>query len=135
MRVDKTYQVQAFSLIELMIVVAITVTLTTIAIPGYSTYIKKSRRSDAINALLATQRTYELYYANNNSYPASNASLPSNDNYYTYSSITTTTSYTLTATAPAGSAQVSDTQGGIACKVLNINDINNKTPQDCWNSL
>ncbi|MBP6103803.1 MAG: prepilin-type N-terminal cleavage/methylation domain-containing protein [Gammaproteobacteria bacterium] len=126
---------QAFSLIELMIVVAITATLSAVAIPNYSTHVKKSRRSEAINALLATQRAYELYYAQNNTYIISPPALPSNTIYYTYSVDSAATAYTLTATAPAASPQFSDTQGSIACKILSIDNINNKKPQECWNAL
>ncbi len=135
MRSQKTYKVQAFSLIELMIVVAIAAVLSTIAVPSYLTSIQKSRRSDAINALLATQRAYELSYAQNSSYIISPPALPSDTVYYNYTVVSATNTYTLRATAPAGSAQASDAQGAIACNVLNIDNINNKTPQECWNAL
>ncbi len=126
---------QAFSLIELMIVVAITATLSAVAIPSYSTYVKKSRRSEAINALLATQRAYELSYAQNNSYVTLAPALPSDTIYYNYTVSSTATTYTLTATAPAASPQFSDKQGSIACKKLNIDNLNNRSPQECWNAL
>lgn len=126
---------KAFSLLELIIVVAITASLSAIAIPSYQAYIKKSRRSDAITALLSTQRSYELYFAQNNSYPAANSNLPSNTSYYTYSSSSTASTYTLTATAAVGSAQTSDTQGATACSILKIDNINNRSPQNCWNLL
>lgn len=133
MRAYKTHKVQAFSLIELMVVIAITAVLSAIAIPSYLTSVQKSRRSDAINALLATQRAYELSYAQNSSYVSSAPALPSDTVYYSYSVASTTTTYTLTATA--GPAQASDAQGAIACNVLNIDNINNRTPEDCWNTL
>ncbi|MFC1688235.1 type IV pilin protein [Pseudomonadota bacterium] len=43
----------AFTLLELMIVVAIVGTLLTIAIPSYQQYIRRAHRADAIRAILA----------------------------------------------------------------------------------
>jgi type IV pilus assembly protein PilE len=58
-----------FSLIELMITVAIAAILMAIAIPGYNNYIRKSRRTDAKSALLDLAGREERYYnANGNQY-------------------------------------------------------------------
>lgn len=44
-----------FTLIELVIAVAIVAILAAIAFPGYGYFMQKARRSDAINSLLAVQ--------------------------------------------------------------------------------
>lgn len=44
-----------FTLVELIITVAIVAILAAIAIPGYGYFMEKARRSDAINSLLALQ--------------------------------------------------------------------------------
>lgn len=75
-------------------------TLSAVAIPNYSTHVKKSRQSEAINALLATQRAYELYYAQNNTYIISPPALPSNTIYYTYSVDSAATAYTPNRNSP-----------------------------------
>jgi type IV pilus assembly protein PilE len=60
---------RGFSLIELMITVAIAAILMAIAIPGYNNYIRKSRRTDAKSALLDLAGREERYYnANGNQY-------------------------------------------------------------------
>ncbi len=135
----KRHKVAAFSLIELMIAVAITAVLAAIAIPSYSTYVQASRRSEAINNLLNTQKAYELSYAQNNSYTISPPALPSDTSYYKYTVSATATTYTLKATAfatPApASPQLNDKQNGVDCSALSIDNLNTRSPADCWNVL
>ncbi len=59
---------QGFTLIELMIVVAIIGILAGIAYPSYQDSIKKSRRADAKGALMGFANAMERYYTENNSY-------------------------------------------------------------------
>jgi type IV pilus assembly protein PilE len=127
-----------FSLLELMLVVGIIAILAAIAIPSYNGYILKSRRSEAMINLVKFQGAYEEYNAQNNTYPASNTLPPSvvppipATTYYSYTSATTGTTYTITATAIAGSTQVNDTAGGVACSTMTINNIGAQTPAVCW---
>lgn len=57
-----------FTLIELMIVVAIIGILAAIAYPSYQEYVKKTRRGDAQGALMSFANAMERYYTQNNSY-------------------------------------------------------------------
>ncbi len=57
-----------FTLIELMIVVAIIGILATIAYPSYQDSVKKSRRADAKSALMGFVNAMERYYTENNTY-------------------------------------------------------------------
>ena len=58
-----SYNKRGFSLIELMIVVAVVGILSTIAYPSYQNHIRKSRRVDAKNALLDYASRQERYFA------------------------------------------------------------------------
>lgn len=57
-----------FSLIELLIVVAIVGILSAVAYPSYTNYVLKGKRAEGRAALLAAAQRQERYLTNNNSY-------------------------------------------------------------------
>lgn len=57
-----------FSLIELMIVLAIVAILVAIAYPSYVSYIEKGRRSECRSGLLKTMQQQERYFTQFNKY-------------------------------------------------------------------
>ena len=92
-----------FTLIELMITVAVIGILASVALPAYNSYITKSRRADAISALGQLQLRLESWRADCPSYANSGCTgrtYPSaTSEYYTIAIPTATaTAYTLTAT-------------------------------------
>jgi type IV pilus assembly protein PilE len=134
---------KGFTLLELMIVVAIVGILAAIALPAYQNYIIRTKRADATGALMAATNAMERYRANNFSYagaattPPFNANVPSDGTqgaYYTLSVITpTATSYTLSAAATG-----SQLAGLGAAETLTINQQGVKTwtldgvLKSCW---
>ena len=78
---------RGFTLIELMITVAIVAILAAIAIPSYQDSVWKGKRGEAKAAILRTLQSEERWYTQNNTYLAfpSPDSLPVNGPFSTYS--------------------------------------------------
>lgn len=68
---------KGFSLIELMIVVAIIGILAAVAIPAYISHFRKARQADGIHRLMDIKTAQEKYYALNDEYATDLATLAS----------------------------------------------------------
>ncbi|MDD0844519.1 type IV pilin protein [Pseudomonas sp. Gutcm_11s] len=139
-------QQKAFTLIEVMLVVAIIGILAAIAVPNYQEYVTRTKRSEGMTLLSDAAAQQERFYAQNNSYvtdnndiaklglrntDAGNNKVMSDNSYYTLtiSSDAGDGGYTLTATQAIG-----DT----ACGNLTLNALGVKgrsgaeTLEKCW---
>ena len=67
---------KGFTLIEIMIVVAIVGILAAVALPSYQEYIARGRRVDAQTQLLAAQLWMERFYSEHYSYAQTSAATP-----------------------------------------------------------
>lgn len=68
-------KLRGFSLIELMITVAIVALLAAIALPSYNNSVRKAKRMDAKIALLDMASRQERFFSTNNTYTSSAANL------------------------------------------------------------
>jgi len=104
---------RGFTLIELMIAVAIVAILAAIAIPSYSEYIRRSRITEAISALSGMRVKMEQFFQDNRTYVgacgaagSSVAPAPTSPNFNYACTITPgpPSTYTITATGKANTA-------------------------------
>ena len=97
---------KGFTLIEVMIVVAIVGILSAIALPSYQQYIIRAKRADAKTVLLSGAQWLERYRSSNFKYPPDDTSFPANlqlspasgTKMYDITLVTSDTNFTLTAT-------------------------------------
>lgn len=127
---------RGWTLIEMMIVMAILAALLALAYPAYSEQMRKARRADGKQMLLDAAQRQQQYYTTKGTFASShtqlNLSSSSSEGYYTLDVTGNATTYTLTA-VPAG-AQTSDTK----CGSLTINHLGTKSntgslpASKCW---
>jgi type IV pilus assembly protein PilE len=131
---------RGFTLIELMIVVAVITVLAMIAYPSYMDSVRKSRRADAITALNTIAQQQERWRANNTTYTTDLTAAGlgvANPAHYTLS-VNGTSATGYAATATAAGAQTSDAKCAsltltLAGGNLAYTSTGTATAAQCWN--
>jgi type IV pilus assembly protein PilE len=96
---------KGFTLIEMMITVAIVAILAAVAVPAYSQYVMRSKISEAVANLSDMRVKMEQHFLDNRTYatacaPGTLAPTPTGK-YFDYDCARTATTYTITATGKA----------------------------------
>lgn len=133
LRRDYLLKQSGFSLIELMIVVAIIGILAAIAYPSYQSFIRRSKRADAQSFLMNIAAREQQRLLDLRSYSGTISDLgltvPSavSPNYTVTVVADNTAVPTFTAIAVPTASQTADT-----CGTLTITSVGAKTPATCW---
>ncbi len=138
--------VAGFTLIELMVVVAIVAILAAIAYPSYTESVRRGNRAEATALLLEAQQYMERYYAANDQYavpgttstaptlPARLLKIPSDATAPRYTLAVTASASAFTVTATPSGSMASDKCGALSITNLGVKGRSATGPsvQDCW---
>lgn len=117
-----------FTLVELMIVVAIVGILSAIAIPSYQRYVVQSRRAEAQSYLHQLALRQEQYWAKNQTYASALDGVVNSEYYEFKVNKASSTTYELAANA-LGSQKTNDSQ----CTTLTLDQFGTKGGgTSCW---
>ncbi|URM29763.1 prepilin-type N-terminal cleavage/methylation domain-containing protein [Pseudomonas frederiksbergensis] len=126
---------RGFTLIEIMIVIAIIGIVITIGYPSLTEYVKKGRRTEVAGLLSEQAQILERFYSKNNVYTNATG-LSSGNDFYTITPTLTDQTFLLTATRKAGSTMASDKCGDFTLTNTGVRSMVNATSglttKDCW---
>lgn len=100
---------QGFSLVELLVAIAVVGILVSIATPRYTHFIEKQRRVDAHHLLLENRSRLTRCFTFRGSYTDCRLRTESKEEHYTLNSSITATTWTLSAVPDANGKQKGDT--------------------------
>ncbi|AOE62272.1 prepilin-type N-terminal cleavage/methylation domain-containing protein [Pseudomonas corrugata] len=126
---------RGFTLIEIMIVIAIIGIVITVGYPSLTEYMKKGRRTEIAGLLSEQAQILERYYSKNSSYKDATGLSNGND-FYTINRTLADQSFTLTAVRKSGSSMATDKCGDFTLNNTGargmINAASGLTTKDCW---
>lgn len=135
-------RLKGFTLVEVLIVVAIIAILAAVAYPNYARFIMKGRRADGRELLMRVAAAEEKFYTNRNQYSANLGELgignTSEQGHYTLANpVVAAGGQTFVATVTPVGAQATDQCGGLTLNNLGVRGMTNPLPAAesngrCW---
>lgn len=144
-------RMSGFTLIELMITVAIVAILASIALPAYTSYIARAKRADARTQLVQTAQFMQRFYAANDSFkqdragnavidqiPANLKQSPADSSTKLYeltipADTLSSAGYVLQMAPVAGGSMAADSCGTFTLTSTGIRGVSGTTARDtCW---
>lgn len=128
---------RGFTLIEIMIVIAIIGIVITIGYPSLTEYVKKGRRAEVAGLLSEQAQILERFYSNSKTSVYTGATgLSGGNDYYTIVPTLADQTFKLTATRKVGSAMATDKCGDFTITNTGGRGMENAaaglTTKDCW---
>ncbi|MNQ47112.1 MULTISPECIES: type IV pilin protein [unclassified Pseudomonas] len=126
---------QGFTLIEIMIVIAIIGLVLTISAPLLTEYVKKTHRTEIAGLLSEQAQTLERFYSKNSVY--TNApGLSAGNEFYSITATLTDQAFLLTAVRKADASMATDKCGDFTLTNTGVMGMSNAadglTSKDCW---
>lgn len=135
---NKVSRTQGFTMVEVLIVVAMVAILAAIAYPSYNSSVRKSHRAEAVSILLEVASRQERFFGQSFAYADDMAALGYDNANYT----TPGGRYEITVSAPTATSFIAqadplDAQGDDACGILTLSNAGVKTAEHgtvetCW---
>ncbi|MFY0992112.1 type IV pilin protein [Halomonas sp. C05BenzN] len=122
-----TRRAAGFTLIELMIAVAVIAILASIAYPSYTRYVERARVTDGQSGLMQAASEMERCYTVSSTYPATGCLVTTSSPDGVYPTISLTESGTTFRLEATGGTRVTN-----GCATLWIESDGDRGPNACW---
>ncbi len=133
---------RGFTLVELLIAVAIIAILASVAYPAYSEHTRKARRAEIAMLLIEEAHKLERFYSRAGQYhnavgpPALEREVSSGNGFYAINAVRAERTFVLTATPVAGASMSGDKCGGFVLDQTGRRDnedlSDNASVEFCW---